>query len=90
MAARRVHRSVRFLFENSLFLIAGAVIALLWANTSHATYEHFIHMDLLGFIDDPETKRAVLGFLRLDEKPGGLSLHFFVNDVLMALSLIHI
>lgn len=47
---------IRFLLEYSLFLIGGSIIALIWANTDHVSYEHFKH-----------------------------SVHFWVNDVAMAL-----
>ena len=41
-------RAVAFLYENSMFLIAGAVGALIWANVWPESYEHFIHLDLTG------------------------------------------
>ena len=53
-------RPIRFLFENSIFLIAGAVGALMWANmdsdvrdaagvvTHHGTYNSFVHHRLIG------------------------------------------
>ena len=53
-------RPIRFLFENSIFLIAGAVGALLWANmdpdvsngagqiTHHGSYSNFVHHTLIG------------------------------------------
>ncbi|MBM4001142.1 MAG: Na+/H+ antiporter NhaA [Planctomycetes bacterium] len=100
-----------FLLENSLFLIAGAVGALVWANVDEATYHHFIHFDMRrlfvepsdephaerhteparpsenahsggsprGPVGDPGDTKAV--------KPGhpSLTIHFLVNDVLMAL-----
>ena len=34
---------LRFLLENSLFLIAGAIIALVWANVAFDSYEHIAH-----------------------------------------------
>ncbi len=37
---------VAFLFGNSMFLIAGALGALIWANASPDTYKHFIHFEL--------------------------------------------
>ena len=42
----RRRRVVGFLFENSMFLIVGALGALLWANTSPESYESFIHFEL--------------------------------------------
>jgi Na+:H+ antiporter, NhaA family len=53
-------RPIRFLFENSIFLIAGALGALLWANmdpdvrnddgevTYHGSYSNFVHYNLVG------------------------------------------
>ncbi|MEO8497688.1 MAG: Na+/H+ antiporter NhaA [Planctomycetota bacterium] len=53
-------KSIRFLFENSIFLIAGAVGALVWANmdpdvrdangvvTHHGSYNSAIHYHLIG------------------------------------------
>lgn len=34
---------LRFILDNSLLLIAGTIIALVWANLNHAAYEHFAH-----------------------------------------------
>tara|TARA_R110002072_G_scaffold145460_1_gene291945 strand:- start:92151 stop:93362 length:1212 start_codon:yes stop_codon:yes gene_type:complete len=38
-----VWRSIAFLMENSLFLIGGAVAALVWANLDLDGYHHFVH-----------------------------------------------
>ena len=47
-------KAIRFLFENSLFLIGGALVALIWANTDADSYHHFIHFDLTAlFVDMP-------------------------------------
>jgi NhaA family Na+:H+ antiporter len=46
-------KALRLAFENSLFLIAGTLIALLWANLHYSTYEpvshalHFLVNDIL-------------------------------------------
>ena len=37
---------IRFFFENSIFLVAGALTALIWANVDYASYEHFIHFEI--------------------------------------------
>jgi len=37
----------RFLFENSLFLIGGSLVALLWANTHPESYYQLLHTSLL-------------------------------------------
>lgn len=41
-------RAIAFLYENSMFLIAGAVAALIWANVAPDSYHHFVHLDLTG------------------------------------------
>lgn len=91
---------IRFLFENSLFLIGGAVLALVWANLDPQGYQRFVHAPLLS-------QRASVGEnpqFEVDEQPAeshageshsseshaggghsGLTFHFLVNDVLMAL-----
>lgn len=82
---------IKFLFENSLFLIGGAVLALIWANgglsfvsgrLDAASYNEFVHAPLV---------------LNGEQHAGGehaadaahsshpLTFHFLVNDVLMAL-----
>ena len=40
------HRAVAFLFENSIFLIGGALAALIWANISPDSYKSFVEFDL--------------------------------------------
>ena len=36
---------IRFLFENSIFLISGAVLALAWANIDADNYHRFVNYD---------------------------------------------
>ena len=55
---RQRRRPIRFLFENSIFLVAGALIALVWANIDEHSYAQLFH---------------------------GNTVHFLVNDLLMAL-----
>ncbi len=45
---RKKPAPVAFLYENSLFLIAGAVGALIWANVNAESYKRFVDLDLLG------------------------------------------
>jgi Na+:H+ antiporter, NhaA family len=127
-------RPVAFLYENSMFLIAGAVAALIWANVAPESYEHFIHLDLTGggshhaapAHDDAGSAPADHEALEHDTAPGsdevasadagtdaktngegkststatsdneigedaptaeqhGVTLHFLINDILMAL-----
>jgi len=47
---KRTPRAFRFFFENSLFLVAGAIAALVWANTDKASYEAFVHFDLAKMV----------------------------------------
>ena len=77
-------RTIReFLCENSIFLILGAVGALLWANWDAASgghsYSHFVHFDLLQMFGMGGHAHAEHGHHH------GLTIHFLVNDVLMAL-----
>ena len=46
--ARKKPAPIAFLYENSLFLIAGAVGALIWANVNADSYNHFVNLNLLG------------------------------------------
>lgn len=73
-----MYRVWNYVTNYSLLLIAGAVIALIWANTAPDSYHHFVHMPL---IDD-----FLIG--QAEAEGGGitrtLTLHFLVNDVLMA------
>ncbi len=43
----RTPKPIRFLFENSLFLVFGAVVALVWANLDHKSYEALVHYELV-------------------------------------------
>lgn len=81
MSQSKSSSPITFLFENSIFLIAGAFGALIWANLDHGSYERFIEMPLW-----PAGDAAHHG----EEAAGGhaghaLTLHFLINDVLMAL-----
>ena len=72
----------QFLFENSIFLIAGSICALIWANLNPTSYGEFVHLDLLGFLGESSDHHAAHGH---DDHSHGFTLHFLVNDVLMAL-----
>ena len=41
-------RPLRFLFENSLFLVGGAAVGLLWANLAGDSYTRFVQLDILN------------------------------------------
>lgn len=72
---------IRFLLENSLFLIMGAILALLWANMDYAQYHAFLGLEL--------THVSWIGHAVFDSEGNvierHLTLHFLVNDILMAL-----
>lgn len=93
---RVVRKAVQMLFENSLFLIAGALAALIWANVDHGSYESFINTHLEwgnGEVDvvtpgepaDQTAEPQQDAESEPDDHGHGLTLHFLVNDVLMAL-----
>lgn len=50
--ANGIDQVARFLFENSLFLIGGSALALLWANTNLNSYHQFLHSSLLPGSND--------------------------------------
>lgn len=113
--AQRRRRPIRFLFENSIFLIVGAVAALLWANMDpdqknadgkieRHSYGRFVHFAVLGADEahnpaDEEVQDkdpALQGwtgtlYRKLIQRPDGegeihgVTIHFLVNDLLMAL-----
>lgn len=82
-----------------MFLIVGALGALIWANSSPETYERFAHFDITSIFRDVEQHHDHDdGHEQGDHKPAsdgqgggghgpkhGLTLHFLVNDLLMAL-----
>jgi NhaA family Na+:H+ antiporter len=69
-----VKRPIAFLFENSLFLILGAVAGLLWANLDHEGYATLLHL--------PLWENAWIGELHGTHRL--VTLHYLVNDMLMA------
>ncbi len=74
-----MYRVWTFVSSYSLLLIAGALIALVWANLDPASYHHVVDLVLID--------NFVIGDLHAE---GGdavrtLTLHYLVNDVLMAL-----
>jgi NhaA family Na+:H+ antiporter len=87
-----VRTAIRFLLENSLFVIVGALIALVWANTNHQTYEQLVHLPLIEttHIGVPAHGEEVLLDLESSEAESHgtgrvINLHFLINDILMAL-----
>ncbi|MGR3660884.1 MAG: Na+/H+ antiporter NhaA [Paracoccaceae bacterium] len=75
-----MYRVWNFVTNYSILLISGAVIALVWANIDANSYRDFVDMVL---IDD-----FFIGHAHVDEAGQihrTLTLHYLVNDVLMAL-----
>ncbi len=75
-----MYRVWNFVTNNSLLLIIGAAIALVWANIDPSGYHHFVDYELAGdfFIGAPvfDAEGAVL--------TRTLTLHYLVNDIAMA------
>lgn len=69
-----MYRVWNFLTNYSLLLILGAVIALIWANTNYDSYHHFVEFVIWD--------HAPIGHLHDGHRT--LTLHYLVNDVLMA------
>ena len=116
-------RAIRFLLENSLFLILGAVGGLLWANLDNASYEALKHLPIIenpwvgeahhddghgghggdGHAGEAHAATAHAADAQTAEGHGGghdavaghegeeghgsrvITLHYLVNDILMAL-----
>ncbi len=110
---------LQFMFNNSLFLIAGTVIALVWANVDQPSYDALVHFDVVAAVTGEADHDGHGSEAGQDEAPhgqeahksapsgaesdedaetredaeeghsggghGGLTLHFIVNDILMAL-----
>ncbi|ARO14621.1 Na+/H+ antiporter NhaA [Ketogulonicigenium robustum] len=74
-----MYRIWNFIAQYSLLLVGGAVIALLWANLAPLGYHHFV--------ETPLWVGAPIGVLEMHSGVAVrvLTLHFLINDVLMAL-----
>ena len=75
-----MYRVWNFLTQYSLLLIGGAIAALIWANINADSYHRFVEFVLF---DD-----FIIGKPYVDENGNiarKLTLHYLVNDVLMAL-----
>ena len=73
-----MYRVWNYVTNYSLLLIAGALIALVWANTDAASYHHFVDFVIVDHF-----------FIGHAHEEGGhitrtLTLHYLVNDVFMA------
>ncbi|MBF9030548.1 sodium:proton antiporter [Rhodobacterales bacterium HKCCE3408] len=74
-----MYRVWDFVSNYSLFLIGGAIVALIWANIDPTGYHHFVEFELVHDF--------IIGHLHVDETGHDvrtLTLHYLVNDVLMA------
>ncbi len=75
-----MYRVWRFVAEYSALLITGALVALVWANLSPESYHHVVEFPLL--------QNSPIGHLYVDAEGHAhrtLTLHYLINDVLMAL-----
>ncbi len=70
-----MYRVWNFLANYSLLLILGALIALVWANVDAESYHHFVEFKIWD--------HAPIGHYHDGHRT--LTLHYLVNDVLMAL-----
>lgn len=71
----RSYKVWNFVQEYSLLLIIGAVSALIWANLDYDSYHHLVDMVLI--------EHSPVGHLHDGHRT--LTLHYLINDVLMAL-----
>ena len=75
-----MYRVWNFVTNYSLLLILGALIALVWANVDYDSYHHFVEFELIHDF--------IIGHAHYDENGQvdyrSLTLHYLVNDVLMA------
>ena len=69
-----MRKVIEFLFENSVFLVIGAAVGLVWANLDEASYHDLVHAGLLE--GSP--------FGELEHGNRVLTLHYLVNHVMMA------
>ena len=75
-----MYRTWRFLREYSVLMVAGALIGLVWANVAPASYHALVEFPLL--------EGGPIGHLHLDAEGHAhrtLTVHFLINDILMAL-----
>ena len=75
-----MYRTWRFLREGPVLMVAGALIGLVWANVAPASYHALVEFPLL--------EGGPIGHLHLDAEGHAhrtLTVHFLINDILMAL-----
>ena len=75
-----MYRVWDFVTNYSILLIVGALIALVWANIDATSYHHFVEFELIH--------KSIVGHPHYDAAGNveyrSLTLHYLVNDVLMA------
>ena len=79
-AGAPMYRVWNFLTNYSLLLIIGACIALVWANTDPSSYHHFVEYELIHKFPIGHAHYNAEGLVEYRS----LTLHYLVNDVLMA------
>lgn len=70
-----MYRVWNFVVDYSLMLLTGAVLALIWANTNPDTYHHLVETELF--------QSRWIG--ELHDGTRTVTLHYVINDMLMAL-----
>jgi NhaA family Na+:H+ antiporter len=86
-----MYRVWNFITNYSILLISGAIIALIWANINPNSYHHFVEFPLwfndhIGLDYGYWAKSFGTGYADFDGAGSlkVLSLHYLVNDMLMA------
>ncbi len=75
-----MYRVWNFVTNYSLLLIAGALIALVWANIDPSSYHHFVEFEIWHHAPIGHPHYDAAG--QVDDRT--LTLHYLVNDILMA------
>ncbi|MGR3484131.1 MAG: Na+/H+ antiporter NhaA [Paracoccaceae bacterium] len=75
-----MYRVWNYVETYSLLLIAGALIALVWANVDYGSYHHFVEFELIHDFFIGHAHYAPDGSVEYRS----LTLHYLVNDVAMA------
>ena len=70
-----MYRVWNFVFEYSLLLLGGAILALFWANIDYHSYHEIIEYEIWT--------NSYVGYLKGEYRV--LTVHYLINDVLMAL-----
>lgn len=81
------NRIFRFVIDNSLPLIIGSLAALVWANAAHLnhsdSYSRFVQFDFAGLFAAFGHGAEHSG--HAEHAGHGFTIHFLINDILMAL-----